>query len=267
MGTTFGNTARRSRGDDRFFAISSLVMAATVVGGFSTQLAMGRSSFGAPPLIHVHAVVFMGWVAIYVVQTWLAATGERALHRRLGWVAAVWAAAMVVMGIAVTIGMARRGMTPFFFQPAYFVVMNTLSVLFFAGLTIAAIVRRRQPGWHKRLHYCGMAVLLAPAFGRLLPMPLLIPHAGEAVFAALMLFPLAGVIADRRRSGRVHPAWGAGIVTLIAMQVAINALAFGGPGAAFHRAIASGTPGAALDPLAFPPPPGAPLITGRAAAM
>ena len=48
--------------DDRgFFLGGAIAMAATIAAGFSFQLAMGRSSFGAPPLIHVHAIAFMGW--------------------------------------------------------------------------------------------------------------------------------------------------------------------------------------------------------------
>lgn len=253
MATIYSGGARPGR-DERFFLTSAYVMAAVVVAGFGTQLAMGRSSFASPPLVHLHAVVFMGWVAIYVAQNWLAATGRRAQHRALGWVAAGWAAAMVVLGTLVTVVMIRRGGAPFFFQPAYFLVMNPLSILTFAGLTGAAIVNRRRTGWHKRLHFCGMAVLLGPAIGRLLPMPLLIPHAGEWVFAALILFPLAGVLADRRR-GAVHPAWAWGIGAVAAMQLAINLVAFSPLGTAIYGAVTAASPGAAVDPYAFPPPP------------
>lgn len=251
------------KSDDRFFLISSIVMAIVIVAGFSTQFAMGRSTFGAPLIVHIHAVAFMGWVALYVTQTAFAATGSMALHRRLGWIGAGWMAAMVPLGIAVTVLMARRGQTPFFFQPAYFLIMNPLSVLCFAGLTTAAIVKRRETGWHRRLHFCGMSVLLGPAFGRLLPMPFLPPYAGDVVFASLMLFPIAGVVADLRRSGRVHPAWWWGIGTLLATHLAITVLTFSPIGPAIYAAVTAGSPGAALSPLEFPPPPPDPLITGR----
>ena len=39
-------------------------MTLVLVAGFSVQLALGRSSFAAPPLVHAQAVVFMGWVGI-----------------------------------------------------------------------------------------------------------------------------------------------------------------------------------------------------------
>ena len=77
--------------------------------------------------------------------------------------------------------------------------------------TVAAIALRRQTEWHRRLHFCGMSLLLGPGFGRLLPMPLLQPLAWEVTFAACLIFPAIGVWADWRRSGRVHPAWRWGI--------------------------------------------------------
>ena len=76
--------------------IMALVMAAIIVAGFSMQLAMGRSSFSAPPLVHFHAVIFFGWVVIYVTQSALVTRGSMPLHRRLGWLAAARATTMVL---------------------------------------------------------------------------------------------------------------------------------------------------------------------------
>ena len=72
--------------DDRFFLRAAFAMALVIVAGFSLQLAMGRSTFASPPLVHAHAIVFMGWVTIYLLQNVFAATGNRALHKRLGWI-------------------------------------------------------------------------------------------------------------------------------------------------------------------------------------
>jgi hypothetical protein len=241
--------------DDRFFLITAIVMAVVIVTAFSFNLAMGRSSFHVPWLIHAHAIVFMGWVAIYVTQVALATTGSVAIHRQLGWIAAVWVPMMVILGIAVTVAMVRHGHVPFFFEPAYFLVMNPLAILTFAGLTVAAIIHRRQTDWHRRLHFCAMSILLGPAFGRLLPGPLLIPVAGYAVFSATMIFPVAGIIADRRRSGHVHPAWWWGAGTMIALQAATGIIPYTPIGSAFYSAVTAGSPGAAVAPFVYPPEP------------
>lgn len=242
-------------GDDRFFLITAIAMALTMIAGFSLHLAAGRSSFGAPLLIHVHAVVFFGWVTLYVTQNALVASDRIGLHRRLGWIGAIWSAVMVVLGIATTVVMVRRGGAPFFFLPGHFLVMNSLVVLSFAGLTAAAIALRRRTEWHRRLHYCGMAALTAPAFGRLLPAPFLIPWVSWWVFAGVMIFPLVGVIADLRRTGRVHPAWWWGIGTLVVAQLAMDLIAASPLGLAIYQTVTAGSPGAAVAPFAYPPSP------------
>ena len=254
MATTWYARPRVSP-DARFYLIGAVLMLAVLVLGFSLQLAAGRSSFGAPPLVHVHAVLFFGWAIFYVVQTALASTGSLASHRRLGWFAAVWAPAMVVMGIWVTVAMVRRGAVPFVFPPAYFLVMNPLNILTFAGLTVAGIRLRRRTQYHRRLLFCAMAALIGPGFGRLLPLPLLVPFASWAVFAAVMLFPIAGAIRDSRASGRVHPAWWWGMGAIAAAQVAMSLIAYGPLGVPLYDIVTAGSPGAAVPALAYPPMP------------
>ena len=256
-------TPAPAAGGERFFLRGAIVRAITIVCGFSLQYVMGRSTFAAPLRVHLHAWLFMGWVGIYLLQNIFVATDRMHLHRRLGWVAAAWVVPMIVMGFVVTVSMVRMGHVPFFFRPVQFLVFDPATVLTFAGLTAAAIMLRRRTEWHRRLHFCAMALLVGPAFGRLLPMPLLQPWAWEASFAACMLFPLAGVWADARRAGHVHPAWKWGIATRLGSFVLIESITYSAAGAAIYRAAVAGSPGAALAPLEFGRPPVGPLMTGR----
>lgn len=250
-------------GDERFFLGAAIVMTLVIVAGFSTQLAAGRSTFYSPPLVHAHAIVFMGWVTIYLLQNVFVATGRMSLHRRLGWVAAGWMVPMIVLGFGVTLAMVRRGQVPFFFQPLHFLVFDPLTLLTFVGLTGSAILLRERTEWHRRLHLCGMAMLMGPGFGRLLPMPLLQPWAWEASFAAGLIFPLAGMAADLRRGGRVHPAWRWGLCAMLGGFLLIEGITYSGVGQALYRGVTAGSPGAAVPPLQFPPPPAGGLVTGR----
>ena len=96
-----------SVGDERFFMRAAVAMAVVIVAGFSTQLAAGRSTFASPPLVHAHAIVFMGWVTIYVLQNVFVATDRISLHRRLGWIASFWVVLMVVMVGGLIVGILR----------------------------------------------------------------------------------------------------------------------------------------------------------------
>jgi hypothetical protein len=250
-------------GDERFFLAAAVAMTLVLVAGFSMQFAMGRSTFYSPPLVHAHAIMFMGWVIIYLSQNILATTGRMAIHRRLGWVAAGWIVPMIILGFGVTVAMVRRGQVPFFFQPLHFLLFDPLSLIAFAGLTGSAIMLRHRTDWHRRLHLCGMAMLMGPGFGRLLPMPLLQPWAWELSFAGGLIFPIAGVVSDLRRTGRVHPAWAWGIATMVSAFVLIEAMTYSGIGQELYRAVTADSPGATVPPLQFAPPPAGPLMTGR----
>jgi len=250
-------------GDERFFLRGAIVMTLFIVAGFSMQLAMGRSTFASPIRVHLHAVIFMGWVAIYLLQNIFVATGRMHLHRPLGWVATAWTVPMIVMGCYVTAAMVRSGTVPFFFRPLHFLVFDPVTVFAFAGLTYAAVIMRRRTEWHRRLHFSGMSMLLMPGIARLMPLPLLQPWAWETAFAASLLFPIVGAWADKRRCGQVHPAWRWGIGTMLAAFVLIEAITYSPVGTALYRAVTEGSPGASVPALDFAPPSPGPLRSGR----
>jgi len=243
--------------EDRVFFWGGIAMVLVLVAGFSMQLAAGRSSFGAPLYVHAHALTFFGWTMIYLTQTLLGTSGNIALHKRVGWIGAAWIPLMVVVGTMVAYQSLRLGRSAPIFTPAYFTVMAPLTVYTFAGLSTAAIVLRRRTDWHKRLHFCAMAGLMGPGFGRILPMPLFIPYTPHVETATILLFPLIAIAIEWRRTGGVHRAWLWGFGTLVAVRIVTDLLGASPIAAALHEWITAGSPGAALPPFAYPPLPGA----------
>jgi hypothetical protein len=244
--------------DDRsFFRTLATVMACVQVFGFVFHLAMGRSSFNAPLVVHLHAVAFMGWVAIFAVQPWLAHAGAMKQHRLLGRVAAVWACALLVLGVAVTWEIVGAGRTPFFFQPQHFLFANVIGLLAALGLLAAAVTLRKHTDWHARLQIGSFVLLMGPGFGRLLPMPFLKPYAFEIAGAAALVFVAFAAGRDARVHKAVHPAW---IWTAGAMLGALalaRLLAHSPVGPVVYAAAVAGTGAAGGDGMAFPPvPPG-----------
>ncbi len=238
----------------RFFAIMAFVMSAVIVAGFSLNLAMGRSSFDVPWPYHVHGVIFMGWIGLYLAQHTSIATGHRQLHRKLGQAAYLFVPAMVVTGTLIMIVVARRTGGPFFFHVSEFLWSNVLLLWCFGGLAWWALRRRRYTGWHRRLMLCAMTILTGPGIGRLLPLPLLIPNAWVITTAATMVFPLIGMIHDWRKRGSVHPAyvWGLGIyiaVFLVGLLIGNSEI-----GIAATQSLIEGTAGAERPMEPFLPP-------------
>jgi hypothetical protein len=243
------------RGEARFFFTMACIMAATIVAGFSFNVAMGRSSFGAPWLVHFHAWVMMGFVALYLAQNWLVFSDNVALHRRLGWLSVIWIPAILVMGMLITRYSLTTAGGPPFFDQNQFLFSNPLHLCGFAAIAGWAITVRKNTGWHRRLMYCAFATLTGPGVGRLLPNPFLIPYAWYAsAIAPVVLFVLIGILADRRRYGGVHPAWLYGIGIVLGVQVVADLVAYSDWGIAFTQAFVAGTPGGERQMEAFFPP-------------
>jgi hypothetical protein len=249
-------TEKRERSDDRgFFRTLATVLAIVQVSGFAVQLAMGRSSFGAPLVVHLHAVAFMGWVLIFAAQPWLAKAGAMKLHRLVGRIALFWACGLLALGVLVTWAAVHTGRTPFFFQPQYFLVANPVTLLAALGLLAAAVVLRKRHDWHPRLQIGSFILLMGPSFGRLLPMPMLMPYAFEIASLAPLVFVAFAAGRDAWTQKRVHLAWVWTTGVLLAALALARLLAESPVGAALYAAAVAGTSAAGSDGMAFPPPP------------
>lgn len=210
-----------------FFFYMALAILVTILAGFGFFFAIGASKFDAPWWVHLHALSMASWVLLYVAQNALVFRGEVAGHRKLGVLTAAWAAWIVVLGYVLTAEDVATGRFPPFFTANYFLVMDWLNITVFAGLVVAAVRLRARPDWHKRLMLGAMINLTAPAWGRLI-LPILWDQRGAwLIMLALLGYFGVAMLYDRRRLGKVHPAywWGAGsLVAWTALSFAIAPL-------------------------------------------
>jgi uncharacterized membrane protein YozB (DUF420 family) len=205
----------------------SLAMAAVIIAGFSRTVPddfTAGSKF--PLLLAIHGVVFTLWIVLFVAQPAIVARGSLKLHRRIGWIGATLAFAMLVMGLAATLYAIRFNAVPSFFPPPLFLVMNTIGIVVFGGLVAAGVMLRKKAEWHKRLMLCATISILGPGLGRLLPMESFGRAAPIVMFAAILVFGLAGPIYDIVIRRRVHPAYIWGVSTIVISMVVTGPIAF-----------------------------------------
>jgi len=251
---TIAYPAGTERGEAKFFFTMACIMAATIIAGFSFNLAMGRSSFALPWLVHFHAWVMMGFVALYVTQNYLVFSDNVTLHRRLGWLSAIWIPAILMMGVLITRYSLQTTGGPPFFDQNQFLFSNPLHLFGFGVMATWAVAIRKNTGWHRRLMFSAFAVLTGPGLGRLLPNPFLIPYAWYvSALLPAVLFPAIGMLADKRRYGAVHPAWLCGIAIVLGIQVIADLIAYSDWGIGFTRQFLAGTSGGERQMEAFFP--------------
>jgi uncharacterized membrane protein YdcZ (DUF606 family) len=97
---------------------------------------------------------------------------------------------------------------------------------------------------------CGMAALLVTPVNRLMPVPVLFAVMSLASSIVILLFPLAGMVGDKRRSGRVHPAWAWGLGALVATGIATEVAGRSALASTMVAVITEGNPVAGTAPLA-----------------
>ena len=159
------------------------------------------------PLIHLHGVLFTGWVLLLFVQARLVAGQRIDLHRRLGMAGAVMAALIVSVGTLTALQGVVRGVAPYGMDPGRFLIVPLFAVGLFAAFVFAGICARRDAQSHKRLMLLATLALLPPAIARWVLLLGLGPPVVFAV-ATLLLVPL--IIWDLKSRRRLHPVtlWG-----------------------------------------------------------
>ena len=183
----------------------------------------------APFWVHLHGVAMLAWLALLIVQPTLVSRDNLALHRRLGWAGAALAILITCLGIFTGIASLVLNRFPPFFTPPYFLALTTVESLVFGLMVWAAVRRRHTTAWHRRLMIGATIVILEPALGRILPMPLMIGWSDIPI--GLIQLAVVGIIAvyDRRTLGRVHPATKVIAAIVIAVRITIYMLAITPP--------------------------------------
>ncbi len=189
------------------------MVAIVVVGFWPTYYGpLLSGTFELKPIVEIHAVVFSGWIVLFVAQTLLVYTGRLKWHRKVGWFAAGYATLMVAVVITALAMRFSDHMAAGDIREAHrSLIISSVDLLLFGGFLTAAIAYRKKAQIHKRLIIVATVVLMGPAAGRItfLTAPPLI----MAVMVSPILIGMAFDLATRRR---VHAVYVIGLIVHLA---------------------------------------------------
>jgi len=204
--------------DRRFFTAMAVAAAVAVFVGFYPTYYL-KPFYGTPalpPLVHLHGILFTGWIVLLITQTSLVAMKRTDLHRRLGIGGGVLAGLMTIVAFFTSAGAVQRGR-----MTADFLPHSLATVLVFPALVGAALVLRRKPETHKRLMWIATTEVLSAAVGR---WPVIWRSSAFVAYSATDVFLAALLIYDLVTRRRPHPATVWGGAFLIGSQVVRTAI-------------------------------------------
>lgn len=201
-----------------FVALSGLMALIALVGfwpNYYGPLVAGTLSH--PLLIHVHAIVFTGWLALFSLQAVLAATKRIQWHLKIGTIG-IWYG-LLLIGVGLTTGVLRSA-DPQASDALRLLYVAIADMVMFAGFFGAAIVYRRKPQLHKRMMVVAATSLLVAAVGRMEFLPP--PPSGIPFRLLIWSAPvLLAAAVDFRKSRTVHPVYLAGLATFLLRAVSV----------------------------------------------
>lgn len=214
----------------RYFYIGmAIFLIIMVVLGFGStygyQLVMGQEISGLRVvetdwLIHIHAAVFVGWMALLFTQTVFILRGRTQKHMTLGKSVGIGlAVAVLIAGSLITIeqiqaavskGVVTWGDWPTILKAT---LQSWMGLLLFAGLYGLGLFYRKRPQAHKRYMIFATIMLVFAATSR---MGYLLGSWHNTIGMGLMVVPI--FIYDLYAIGRIHNA------TLIGTMAAVISL-------------------------------------------
>jgi hypothetical protein len=204
-----------------FYTTVALVVIAVVVIGFS------RSYYLRPlftndqeltTLLHLHGVLMSLWFVLFFVQSSLVAARRVSVHRRLGWVTALVAAAVIIVGPQVAIATAAAGRAPPGVPPLAFMVVPLGDIFVFTVLFGLGIYWRKRSAYHKRVILLASVSMLPAAIARF-PSEWIAAAGPLAYFGLTNLLIIGCAAYDTWAHRRLHPVFIWGTLFVIAMQI------------------------------------------------
>ena len=219
MGITVATSVVRRPRHAPYIALSGLMALMAVVGfwpGYFGPLALG--TLVQPLLIHIHAIIFTGWLVLFFLQAYFAATRRIQLHLAVGRVGICYGVLLLIVGL--TTGVVRAAArTDGFAEELLLAIFEDM--LMFGGFFGVAIWYRKRPAIHRPAMVVAATSLLVAAVARMEFLP------SETIRFLIWSLPVLIALAVQFRQTRtVHPVYlvGLGIFAIRAVNIPFIAI-------------------------------------------
>jgi hypothetical protein len=208
-----------------FFLWMTLLMAVFVFGGFGMTyfypLATGNFP-PAPPVVHLHGLVFSGWMILLVVQALLVNVRNVALHRSVGTFGIALATAVMFMGALITLigGVGAAGLSNPGANYYHGMYLGLLAVTGFGTMFVLAMRTVRRPEVHRRMILFATLLILPPGVHRIYMVPFgLSDFPVLPMYLTLDAMAAAILVHEWRTTARISAYSLAGVAWLLAQQL------------------------------------------------
>ena len=218
---------------DRSFFLAFVAVAwLSIIMGFGPTV-KGELTGVSPfphPIIHVHAVVFSGWLVLFTAQAWLIYARRADIHRTLGLSAVVLIPVMAIVGLAATLISRRVYFEAGSTEMLGFMIVPLTDMVLFPSLAASGLLLRSSPSAHKRLMLLATASLLPASFGRWIG-PWILEYFGDGFFGLMAqaylgsnLMILAAMAYDLITRRRVHPVYLIALPLMLSVEAITSAI-------------------------------------------
>jgi hypothetical protein len=210
----------QKRREDVFFVVILLaILAVNFIGFARSYFLAGMLRAHLPNLwVHLHAVIFTSWLLLLTAQIGLVAVGRVRWHRKLGWLGAVIAMLMLVIGPIALVGAERRHAFLSVAESSVVLVGDVMALVLFGIFVLSGILRRSDTAVHKRLMLFATIAILPPGLSR---WEFDFMRSDVMFYGIYLAFPFAVIILDLflRRRPYAATLLGATVLTCFILSI------------------------------------------------
>jgi hypothetical protein len=166
-------------------------------------------------VVHLHGVVFFGWMVLLATQSLLVNVRNVRLHRSLGTFGIAYAGVLAFLGLLITI---ISGNTTSWTEDSYgLFYLSFVAPLSFTAIFVLAMRTLKTPAVHRNLILLATLSILMPGINRLYMMSLGLGHVPfYGTYATMNVMLAAILLQERKATGSVSRAtWVAAAIIVV----------------------------------------------------